>query len=230
MTKHILVVDDDLDIRTIVKATLEKDGYSVFLAETGLDALAKLERVNPDIVVLDIVLPDLSGTEVCTKIRAMSDVPIIFLSGKSDDIDRIIGLELGADDYLTKPFNPRELSARIKAILRRTIMISNTNKGEEKILSCGELTLNLEEFRVFWASTEITLTKTEFLLLKTLVRHPGRVYSRAELMHGAYDSDVYVSDRTIDSHIRRLRNKLNDLGASPIKTIRGVGYKIVANT
>ncbi len=226
MAKHILVVDDDLDIRTIVKAALESDGYEVTLAENGVVALEKFDSVNPDIVVLDIVLPDLSGTEICSKIRAKSGVPIIFLSGKSDDIDRIIGLELGADDYLTKPFNPRELIARVKAVLRRT-QGESPKSDDSTTLSCGDLVLNTEQFRVFWEETEIVLTKTEFLLLKTLVRHPGKVYSRSELMSGAYDSDVYVSDRTIDSHIRRLRNKLQELGASPIQTIRGVGYKIV---
>ncbi len=230
MTKHILVVDDDLDIRTIVQAALEADGYKTSLAETGAIALQKFDEVEPDIVILDIVLPDLSGTEICSKIRAKSDVPIIFLSGKSDDIDRIIGLELGADDYLTKPFNPRELVARVKAVLRRSLQTDNLPSDSSISFSCGNLVLNIEEFRVFWEETEITLTKTEFLLLKTLVRHPGKVYSRSELMNGAYDSDVYVSDRTIDSHIRRLRNKLQALGASPIQTIRGVGYKIVKNT
>ncbi len=227
MAKHILVVDDDLDIRTIVQAALEADGYKVTLAENGEDALHKFDDSTPDIVVLDIVLPDLSGTEICAKIRGKSDVPIIFLSGKSDDIDRIIGLELGADDYLTKPFNPRELVARVKAVLRRSGQTDAAKNEDAITLSCGELVLNTEQFRVFWEETEIILTKTEFLLLKTLVRHPGKVYSRSELMNGAYDSDVYVSDRTIDSHIRRLRNKLNSLGASPIQTIRGVGYKIV---
>lgn len=227
MAKHILVVDDDLDIRTIVQATLESDGYRVTLAESGVVALQKFDESTPDIVVLDIVLPDFSGTEICAKIRGKSDVPIIFLSGKSDDIDRIIGLELGADDYLTKPFNPRELLARVKAVLRRSGHTEKVTNDESVTLSCGSLVLNTEEFRVFWEETEIILTKTEFLLLKTLVRHPGKVYSRSELMNGAYDRDVYVSDRTIDSHIRRLRNKLNSLNASPIQTIRGVGYKIV---
>ena len=226
MTKSVLVVDDDPDIRMLVEAALSVEGYTVSTAPDGETAISMFTQNPPSLVVLDVMLPGMSGTEVCQKIRSASETPIIFLSGRGEDIDRIIGLELGADDYLPKPFNPRELVARVRAVLRRTE--AQTEATDDGALVCGQLKLDVDQFQTYWGETEIELTKTEFLLLKTMIRHPGRVYSRSELMRGAYDGDVYVSDRTIDSHIRRLRNKLQDQGADPIKTVRGVGYKIEA--
>lgn len=228
MAKRILVVDDDLDIRTLVRATLETEGYDVSTAENGEDALKLLKDDSFALVVLDVMMPGMSGTELCQKIRGKSDVPIIFLSGRGDDIDRIVGLEIGADDYLTKPFNPRELIARVRAILRRAEGVA-VEEGGDSITETGNLKLDRDQFKAFWDGHELELTKTEFLLLRTMARHPGKVYSRSELMTGAYEDDVYVSDRTIDSHVRRLRHKLNELGADPIKTVRGVGYKIDAS-
>lgn len=229
MSKQVLIVDDDLDIRTIVEASLSAEGFDVTTASDGEEALEKLQTGEFELVVLDVVMPGISGTELCKRVRSTSNVPIIFLSGRSEDIDRIIGLEIGADDYLTKPFNPRELVARVKAILRRADATGEIAIPNDAVLETGKLKLDREQFKAFWSDEELELTKTEFLLLRTMVRHPGRVYSRSELMTGAYEDDVHVSDRTIDSHIRRLRHKLLEVGADPIKTVRGVGYKIDAS-
>ena len=226
MNKRILVVDDAADIRSIVVATFEKEGWTAFDVSNGEDALERFNDVQPDLVVLDILMPGMSGTDVCREIRQRSNVPIIFLSARDDDVDRIVGLEIGGDDYVTKPFNPRELVARAKAIFRRVDVGSIVHEGATNVLKHDRLTLDTERFKAFWNEEHIELTKTEFLLLRTLLRYPGRVFSREELMKGAYDDGTYVSDRTIDSHIRRLRSKLAEIGADPIETIRGVGYTL----
>lgn len=229
MSKNIMVVDDNADIRNVVVATFENEGWSAVGVSDGPTALKKLEDLRPDLVVLDILMPGMSGIDVCREIRQRSSVPIVFLSARDEDVDRIVGLEIGADDYVTKPFNPRELVARAKAIFRRTEStnsgISKTEIGEN-VLMHGKLMLDVERFKAFWADEHIELTKTEFLLLRTLMRQPGRVFSRDELMKGAYDDGMFVSDRTIDSHIRRLRSKLAEIGADPIETVRGVGYTL----
>lgn len=229
MSKNIMVVDDNADIRNVVVATFENEGWSAVGVSDGATALKKLEDLRPDLVVLDILMPGMSGIDVCREIRQRSSVPIVFLSARDEDVDRIVGLEIGADDYVTKPFNPRELVARAKAIFRRTessgTSVSKTEIGEN-VLVHGKLMLDVERFKAFWADEHIELTKTEFLLLRTLMRQPGRVFSRDELMKGAYDDGMFVSDRTIDSHIRRLRSKLAEIGADPIETVRGVGYTL----
>lgn len=229
MSKNIMVVDDNADIRNVVVATFENEGWSAVGVSDGPTALKKLEDLRPDLVVLDILMPGMSGIDVCREIRQRSSVPIVFLSARDEDVDRIVGLEIGADDYVTKPFNPRELVARAKAIFRRTESsgtgASKTEIGEN-VLVHGKLMLDVERFKAFWADEHIELTKTEFLLLRTLMRQPGRVFSRDELMKGAYDDGMFVSDRTIDSHIRRLRSKLAEIGADPIETVRGVGYTL----
>lgn len=224
-----MVVDDNADIRNVVVATFENEGWSAVGVSDGPTALKKLEDLRPDLVVLDILMPGMSGIDVCREIRQRSSVPIVFLSARDEDVDRIVGLEIGADDYVTKPFNPRELVARAKAIFRRTESSGNSvSKTEigENVLVHGKLMLDVERFKAFWADEHIELTKTEFLLLRTLMRQPGRVFSRDELMKGAYDDGMFVSDRTIDSHIRRLRSKLAEIGADPIETVRGVGYTL----
>ncbi|QED27354.1 response regulator transcription factor [Microvenator marinus] len=229
MSKNIMVVDDNADIRNVVVATFENEGWSAVGVSDGPTALKKLEDLRPDLVVLDILMPGMSGIDVCREIRQRSSVPIVFLSARDEDVDRIVGLEIGADDYVTKPFNPRELVARAKAIFRRTESSGNSvSKTEigENVLVHGKLMLDVERFKAFWADEHIELTKTEFLLLRTLMRQPGRVFSRDELMKGAYDDGMFVSDRTIDSHIRRLRSKLAEIGADPIETVRGVGYTL----
>jgi len=226
MSKRILVVDDNADIRDVVGTAIENEGWTPFTAADGSGALERFDEIQPDVVILDIVMPGMSGTEVCREIRQRSNVPIIFLSARTDDVDRIVGLEIGADDYVTKPFNPRELIARVKAILRRVEPGGVVHDGATNVLKHRKLTLDTERFKAFWDDQHIELTKTEFLLLRTLLRQPGRVFTRDELMHGAYDEGTYVSDRTIDSHIRRLRSKLAEIGADPIETVRGVGYTL----
>jgi two-component system OmpR family response regulator len=221
----ILIVDDDPHIREVLHFALEKAGFKAQEAEDGKQALAHFQSFDPDLIVLDIMMPEMDGTDVCRAIRQMSRIPMVFLSSKDDEIDRILGLELGGDDYVTKPFSPRELVARVRAILRRTSEPTETT-DTPRILQHGQLTLDQEQFKVYWQAQEIVLTVTGFGVLRTLLRRPGKVFTREELMSGAYDFNNVVSDRTIDSHVRRVRSKLNAVGATPIETVHGVGYKL----
>ena len=223
---RILIVDDDKAIRDVVRFALVKAGYETVEAETGGAALACFAEAAPDLIVLDITLPELDGTEICRRIRRESAVPILFLSSRDEEFDRVLGLELGGDDYLTKPFSPRELVARIKAVLRRGGAPVAVEKA--RILSHGILTLDLDAVRASWNGQEVALTATEFGILRTLMTRPGKVYSRDSLMDGAYSIDKIVSDRTIDSHVRRLRAKFEAIGAAPVETLHGVGYKLGA--
>ena len=221
----ILIVDDDAHIRDVIDFALQKAGFATVNAENGEQALARFQTHPPDLVVLDIVMPELDGTEVCKALRRFSSVPIVFLSSRDDEVDRILGLELGGDDYVTKPFSPRELVARIKAILRR-------GKGDAPEataghrLEHGRLRLDLDRYTAFWQEQEVVLTLTEFGILRTLLAHPGRVCSREQLMDGSYQDYRVVSDRTIDSHVRRVRAKFKALGADPIDTLHGIGYRL----
>ena len=227
---RVLAVDDDDQILENVRRALERYGFDVRCVADADEALRCVESFDPDIVVLDIMMPGMSGTDLCRELRRTRDVPIIFLSGLNADMDRIVGLELGADDYITKPFHPGELLARVKAVLRRS-GANNTvaAKGAtDDVLSHGRLRLELQQFSAFVDDALVELTKTEFLLLKTLMRRPTKVYSRDELMHGAHGPGTYVDGRTINSHIRRLRSKLADAGIDPIETVRGVGYRIAS--
>jgi len=226
MSDMVLIVDDDPDIRKLVQSSLEMEGFEAVAIANGQTALEQFEAIDPDLVILDVLMPGMSGTELCRELRQRSSVPILFLSGRGEEIDRIIGLELGADDYMSKPFNPRELVARVRAILRRTAPAAATDDAD-RVIRHGKLRIDLERFEAFFGEELVELTKTEFMLLRTLMRRPGKVYSRDELIRGAYEDQIHVSDRTIDSHIRRLRNKLYDVGADPIETVRGVGYKLV---
>lgn len=220
----ILVVDDDPHIREVLRFALEKAGFAVSEAANGAQALERFERERPELLVLDIVMPEMDGTEVCRRLRREHNTPIVFLSSRDDEVDRILGLELGGDDYVTKPFSPRELVARVKAVLRRGAPAAAN--GEERVLAHGKLKLDLDQFKGWWAGTEIVLTVTEFGILRTLLRRPGKVYTREELMASAYDFNNVVSDRTIDSHVRRLRAKLAAASADPVETVHGVGYKL----
>jgi two-component system OmpR family response regulator len=224
----ILVVDDDPRIREVVRFALKKEGLETAEASNGVEALAAFDRVRPDAVILDILMPEMDGTDVCRALRSRSAVPILFLSSKDEEIDRILGLELGGDDYITKPFSPRELVARVKAVLRRTISPEAPEPGSParpSRLRHGRLELDLDRCVALWDGHEVVLTATEFGLLKTLLSYPGKVYSREELMEG-YAEGAFVSGRTIDSHIRRLRRKLALVGAEPIETAHGIGYKV----
>lgn len=234
----ILIVDDDPHIREVVRFALRKAGYAIVEASDGAEALARFDADAPDLIVLDILMPEMDGTEVCRRVRATSATPIIFLSSRDDEIDRIIGLELGGDDYLTKPFSPRELVARVRAVLRRTQALaqgappssadaSGAEAGREpQVLSHGALKLDLDRFEARWREIVVVLTVTEFGLLRTLMGYPGKVFSRDELIDGAYGFNHIVTDRTIDSHVRRLRRKFAEVGGEPIETVHGVGYRL----
>ena len=226
--QKILVVDDDAHLREVVSFALEKAGYAVAAAENGEQALLRFATQKPDLVVLDILMPELDGTEVCRRLRAdpgNRGVPIIFLSSKDEEVDRIVGLELGGDDYVGKPFSPRELVARVRAILRRTAAISAA-AGSAPRLHHGRLSLDTEQYKAFWDARELPLTLTEFGILRTLIARPGKVCNRDHLMNEAYELHKVVSDRTIDSHVRRVRSKFAAIGADPIETVHGIGYKL----
>ena len=226
----ILVVDDDPHIREVVRFALEKGGFRPLLASDGQEALTLFNEQSPDLIILDIIMKEMDGTDVCRAIRTRSSVPIIFLSSKDDEIDRIIGLELGGDDYVSKPFSPRELVARVKAVLRRGTLDNNMlypmAAAAEGLLQHAALRVDPVRFQAFWGDTVVILTATVFGILKTLLGYPGKVYSRNELMSGAYEHDNHVTDRTIDSHVRRIRRKFNDIGGDPVETNHGIGYKL----
>ena len=230
-TQKVLVVDDDPHIREVVCFALEKAGFDTSTAEDGQQALNCFADQQPDLVVLDIMMPEMDGTDVCRTLRRHSTVPIVFLSSKDDEVDRIIGLELGGDDYVTKPFSPRELVARVRAVLRRTDSQAEAQTDSDaamRILKNGALTLDQDRFMAYWQEREVILTVTEFGILRTLITHPGKVFTRDEIMNSAYNFHNVVSDRTIDSHVRRLRSKLDAVGADLIETVHGMGYKLRA--
>jgi two-component system, OmpR family, response regulator len=220
----ILLIDDDSRIRDVIRFALAREGFAVIEAEDGAQGLSLAEKEAPDLIVLDIMMPELDGTEVCRRLRRTSQVPIIFLSSRDEEIDRVLGLELGGDDYVSKPFSPRELVARVKAVLRR--VGAERPHPEPAELRHGKLRLDLEGFRAFWNESEVVLTVTEFALLRTLAERPGKVFSRDALMNGAYGLDHYVSDRTVDSHIRRVRAKFQSVDGVPVETMHGLGYKL----
>lgn len=224
--QKILVVDDDAHIREVVCFALQKAGYATCTADNGRQALERYAAEKPALVVLDILMPEMDGTEVCRRLRGDgcgAHTPIVFLSSKDDEIDRIVGLELGGDDYVAKPFSPRELVARVRAILRRMAQVPT---AAAKTLRHGRLTLDEDQFKAWWDERELVLTLTEFGILRTLLERPGKVCTRDHLMNQAYELHKIVSDRTIDSHVRRVRSKFAAIGAEPIDTIHGVGYKL----
>ena len=222
---EILVVDDDGHIREVVRFALSRAGHTVREAEHGRAALQAFAERAPDLIVLDIVMPEEDGLATCREIRKHSRVPIIFLSSRDDELDRVLGLELGGDDYVSKPFSPRELIARVSAVLRRTAAAAAAPAAVQ-VLQNGGLRLDLERHRCDLAGRELVLTVTEFDLLRALLSAPGRVLSRAQLIERAYEGDHHVTERTVDSHVRRLRKKLSDAGVDPIETVYGVGYRL----
>ena len=222
---RILIVDDDPAIRDVVRFALVKAGFETVEAGNGRVALELFAASAPDLLVLDVTLPELDGTEICRLIRRESTVPILFLSSRDEEFDRVLGLELGGDDYLVKPFSPRELVARVKAVLRRGPAVPAA-AAAASVLRHGALSLDLDLVKASWNGCEVALTATEFGILRTLMARPGKVYSRDSLMDGAYSIEKTVSDRTIDSHVRRLRAKFEAIGAAPIETLHGVGYKL----
>ena len=224
----ILVVDDERKIVSLVRAYLEREGYDVIEASAGHEAVEASRRESPDLVVLDIMLPGLDGWEVCREIRRFSEVPIIMLTARDEDADKLVGLELGADDYVTKPFSPRELVARVRTVLRRARASRAPAPSPERIV-LGGLVLDEERFEVSCHGQPLALTRTEFRLLAALAREPGRVLSRSQLLDMALGQSYEGYDRTIDAHIKNLRRKLSAAGAGEgcnIITVHGVGYKL----
>ncbi len=226
----ILVVDDDPHIREVISFALEKANMKVTLANDGKQALNSFNKAPVDLIVLDINMPEMDGLECCREIRKNSEVPILFLSSRDDEIDRILGLEIGGDDYVTKPFSPRELVARVKVILKRTLSNGiDKNPDTNLRLKHGRLQLDTEQHAIWWDETEVPLTATEFAMLAQLLKQPKRVFSREVIMEGAYQFNIHVSDRTIDSHIRHIRQKFSEVGCeSIIETQHGVGYKLAS--
>ena len=220
MGKRILLVDDEPLILKGLKYTLEQEGYETESAMDGEEALNKFETQSFDLVLLDVMLPKLDGIGVCQRIREHSDVPIIMLTAKGDEVDKILGLELGADDYITKPFSVRELIARVKALLRR----ATPQNDEEGILHVGGLTIDVGNYEAFRNGEKLSLTLKEFELLKLLVISRGKVLTRDFLLDRIWGYEFYGETRTVDVHIRHIRQKLGD-DAHYIETIRGVGYK-----
>jgi two-component system alkaline phosphatase synthesis response regulator PhoP len=220
----ILVVDDEKNIVELVKLYLEKEGYHVESAYDGAETLAKMKSVQPDLVVLDLMLPEIDGWEVCRRVRGESDVPIIMLTARNDDVDKIVGLEMGADDYLTKPFNPRELLARVRAVLRRY----EKALPSEQVVKIGQVTIDAQRREVTVGDKLVELRTKEFDLLLALAQHKGIVLSRDQLLDLVWGFDFYGQTRTVDVHIAHLRDKLinSDL---VIDTVWGIGYKLVAD-
>lgn len=226
MAGNILIVDDDPHIRDVIAFALEKAGMKTMAAGDGGAALDLFAREGADLVVLDINMPGMDGLEVCRELRRTGDVPILFLSSRDEEIDRILGLELGGDDYVTKPFSPRELVARVNVILRRARPAPVAGESVTP-LARGRLTLDPVAHRAAWDGREAPLTATEFAILKGFLGQPGRVFDRDGIISNAYGVNIHVSDRTVDSHIRHIRAKFRDLGcAAVIETVHGVGYKL----
>jgi len=222
--KKVLVVDDDVKTVELVRLYLDRDGYQVLTAYDGVEALRLARESRPDLIVLDLMLPDIDGLEVCRTLRHESDVPVIMLTARTTDQDKLTGLDLGADDYVTKPFSPKELAARVRAVLRRL----PGERGPEEVKS-GELSMDFMKHEAWLAGRPLNLTSVEFKLLGILAKEPGRVFSRASLIEEALGYDFEGFDRTIDVHILNLRRKLEPDPSHPkyIKTIYGVGYKFV---
>ena len=221
---RILVVDDDAPLREVVRYALARESFVVSEAADGEQALAQFDAREPDLVVLDVNLPRLDGLAVCRRLRERSAVPILFLSCRGDEVDRVLGLDLGGDDYVTKPFSPRELVSRVRAILRR----GQPAREHEPDLRQGPLRLSPANHRVTVDDDEVKLTATEFRLLAALMRAGQRVVERRELSRAAYPDGRHVSERTIDSHVRRIRAKLRPRGVDPIETVHGVGLRLRA--
>ena len=223
MAKKVLIVEDEPDLRTTLEFNLKSEGYKVNSAADGRGAINEIGKKVPDLVLLDLMLPDMSGLEVCKKIRKESfsdQVSIIMLTAKGEEVDRVLGFELGADDYVVKPFSVRELLLRISSILKRG---SATNSSKEQI-SIGDVEINLASHRVFISGLEIELTAKEFALLKYLAERNGRIQTREVLLEQVWGYNNSVTTRTVDTHIKRLRSKIGDVG-SKIETVRGVGYR-----
>jgi two-component system response regulator ChvI len=230
VTQTIALVDDDRNILTSVAMALEAEGYKVNCYSDSVEALRAISTTPPDLAVLDIKMPRLDGMELLTRLRREHDLPVIFLTSLTDETDEALGLRMGADDYITKPFSLRLLTERIRAVLRRMELSSGArpeDENDEPPMVRGDLSLDPARHRCVWKGQPVTLTVTEFLILKALAQRPGHVKSRDQLLDAAYDENIYVDDRTIDSHIKRIRKKFRvvDNAFSHIETLYGVGYR-----
>lgn len=220
----ILLIDDEKDLIELVRYNLERDGFDVIAAADGQSGLEIVRKHRPDLVVLDLMMPGLDGLAVCRQLRAdprSGGIPVIMLTARATEADRIVGLELGADDYITKPFSPREVVARVKAVLRR----GGSRGDERQVLQVGDLVIDLSGHEVTCSGRRVNLTATEFRILEFLASRPGRVFSRDEIIDAALGNEMAVFDRTVDVHITAIRRKLGD-GADRIETVRGFGYKL----
>jgi DNA-binding response OmpR family regulator len=224
-SNSILIVDDDVKISSLIESALQNEGFSTRCAKDGEEALSLWEKHNPSLVILDLMLPKIDGIEVCRQIRKQSDVPILMLTVKADEFDKILGLTIGADDYLTKPFSTRELTARVKAVLRRSLPKSQTTA---KPFRCAGLEIDFDKCKVTVRGQDVKLTVYEYKILQILTGSPGRVFTREQLIEGIYSyEDVSVVDRVIDVHMGNLRAKIEKDSSKPeyILTVRGMGYK-----
>jgi DNA-binding response OmpR family regulator len=223
---RILVIDDEEAIGNVIKDYLEAQGYEVFWAKDGYFALDTFRKVHPDLIILDLMLPGKSGFDVCKELRQESDVPVIMLTAKTDEIDRVLGLELGADDYVTKPFSLRELAARVRAVLRR---VGKGVEDQRGVLRVGDITVDADGHQVTVSGREVALTPTEFSILLFLAERPGRVASRLQLVNASLGEAYVGYERSIDTHVSNLRKKIEDDPAKPrqLQTVYGVGYKLV---
>jgi two-component system response regulator RegX3 len=223
----IMIVEDEASFSDALSFLLKQEGYEVVIASDGREALAKFAETKPDFLLLDVMIPEISGTEVCRTIRATSDVPIIMVTAKDAEIDRVVGLELGADDYVTKPYSSRELMARIKAVMRRRSH-EQTTPNEAGILKVGDIRMDLDQHMVTVKGISVSLPLKEFFLLEFLMRNVGKVMTRTQLIDRVWGSDYYGDTKTLDVHIKRLRAKVETDPANPliIQTIRGLGYKL----
>jgi DNA-binding response OmpR family regulator len=225
MSQTVLIVEDDEKIVHLLRLYLEREGFAVSSASDGAEGVEAVSRLRPDLVILDLMLPRLDGIEVCRRIRASSEVPVLMLTARVDEVDRLLGLSIGADDYVTKPFSPREVVARVRTILRRA-----TRRLPERVLRRGGLTMDLERHHATVDGREVRLTSIEFRLLQALLESPERVFSRDALLNRIYaHHESAVVDRAIDVHVGKVREKLGDDPARPrfIATVRGVGYKLL---
>ncbi len=221
--RHILIVEDEQKIAALLKEYLEREGFRVIISRRGDQAVAQVHKVAPDLMLLDLMLPGMDGVSVCREVRKFSNVPIVMVTAKVEEIDRLIGLEVGADDYICKPFSPREVVARVKAVLRR--MMPET---AEKNVVCGPIAVDATAHQAKVGDRELDLTPSEFRLLQVLISQPGRVFSREELLARVQGYDCEGYDRTIDSHIKNLRKKIAEhlAGKEVISTVYGIGYRL----
>ncbi len=227
--ERILIVDDNPDIREVLGTYAAKEGFEPITAKDGFEALELFRKTSPVVILLDVMMPGMDGYRVCERIRSESDVPIILITAKGEDYERVMGLDIGADDYIVKPFNANEVMARVRAVLRRMARVEQ--KEEKKILSISNLTINIESYSVYVGAEKLPLTKKEVETMWILAENPSKVFTRDNLLDSLWGQDYFGDSRTVDSHIKRLRAKLDKVDHPDweIKTIWGLGYKLELN-